>query len=284
MLLTSSQMDQLQATLANLSGLDAELADQCGPLIRGGRNDDAVARAFVVLEERLRSALGVHGGNGVDLSQRAFAPDKGQLAAGLHLPRGELEGMRDLFVGAFRAYRNRAAHTHAGYDSVRAVKIIHLVDLLLDTMSQVGDVPQHPVMHEIVSTLGPDSTRRLLHFLGELENIGVWRKPGKSKLPYRAMLLYRAPGSTGKAKPKYVTLFYIQVLQDRPVLAFSGWGLSCIVGLDVDRVRSELLKAGCTGYPTKDIPVILRLDEHADTRTFGAVRDVLRGVVERHGT
>lgn len=63
MLLTSSQMDQLQATLANLSGLDAELVDQCGPLIRGGRNDDAVARAFVVLEERLRSALGVHGGN-----------------------------------------------------------------------------------------------------------------------------------------------------------------------------------------------------------------------------
>ena len=70
MLITDKQVDELLSKLSDLSGLDPELVRGCSLLIRSERYDEAVSRAFVVLEERLRELLKVRGGSGVDLSQK----------------------------------------------------------------------------------------------------------------------------------------------------------------------------------------------------------------------
>lgn len=79
MLLTDPQIDELVTKLASLSGLDDQIVAQCSPLMRAGRHDAAVGAAFVVLEERLREALGVSGGTGRDLVSMAFNPETGRL-------------------------------------------------------------------------------------------------------------------------------------------------------------------------------------------------------------
>ncbi len=281
MLLNTTQIDELLLALANLSGLDDELVEGCGPLIRSGQNDDAVARAFVVLEERLRKALKVRGGTGVNLSQKAFAADTGQLVAGLGLPQGETEGIRDLFVGVFRAYRNRAAHTHVGYDTDEALRVIHVADLLLHVLGQIGKVPSHPVMREVAAALGPRAMKRFEQFLTELEELGVREGKGKSWIPYWAMLRYQREAD-GEVKPHRVTLFYVAVRGGDPMLAFNRKKMSRIAGLDLKTVEGELLDAACTLFPLAETPVRLVLSDHNDTAALNRIRDVLSYVVQEH--
>jgi hypothetical protein len=59
--MTNDQIDELVSALADLSGLDEELVERCGGLVRAQRYDEAVSRTFVVLEERMRGLMGMHG-------------------------------------------------------------------------------------------------------------------------------------------------------------------------------------------------------------------------------
>ncbi len=281
MLITNVQADELLSKLSDLSGLDQELIERCSLLIRSERYDEAVSRAFVVLEERLRELLAVSGGSGVDLSQKAFSPNKGQLVSRLYLPPAEAEGIRDLFVGAFRAYRNRAAHTVAGYTLVEARAIIHLVNLLLLTLQKVSDVSTQHIPPKITHVLGLSATKRLDSFLNSLPDIGLNKGKGKGSIPYWATFEYDYP-SWEKPRPYQVSVLYLGSSAGKPMLMFHSAGLSRVVGLDIGQLEAELLQAGCIRVVAKTTPIRLPLAEHNDQATFDRLYTILQGLMERH--
>ena len=283
MLITNTQVDELLSTLSDLSGLDHELLERCNVLIRSERYDEAVSRAFVVLEERLRDLLGVKGGSGVNLSQKAFTPENGQLADRLSLSPSEVGGIRDLFVGAFKAYRNRAAHTVAGYSLDEARGIINLVSLLLLVLEQARQAPDPAVLLEVSRRIGPGATVRLKGFLENVQGIGIGRGKGKTAIPYRAILEYRA-SSWDEPRTLPVTVFYVAVPGGDPVLSFRTGpdGLANVVGLDVDQLESDLLQAGCTRVAAKSTPIRLFLNQQNSQDTFDCIYGILHDLMEVH--
>jgi uncharacterized protein (TIGR02391 family) len=238
MLITNEQVDDLLTKLSDLSGLDPKLAEMCGSLIRSQQCDEAVSRAFVVLEERLRELLGVRGGAGVHLSEKAFAPKGGQLVDRLLLPPAEIEGIRDLFVGAFKAFRNRAAHTMAGYSLDEARAIIHLTNLLLLILEQARHIPVR-VPETIAQLLDPAATGRLRVFLEKLRDIGIERAEGVAWIPYKATLNYKQPAWDGH-RPHRATVFYLLVRSNEPEIAFNSTSLSRVDGLNVEQLALPL--------------------------------------------
>jgi len=281
MLITNAQVDELLEQLTNLSSLDPELIKRCGLLIRSERYDEAVSRAFVVLEERLRELLQIRGGSGVNLSEKAFSPDKGKLVDRLHLPRAEVAGIFNLFVGAFKAYRNRAAHTVAGYTLDEARGIIHLVNLLLLVLQKVRDASTQHIPPEIAQVLGPTATKRLRLFLESLQEIGINRGKGKDSTPYWATLEYNYP-SWEKPRPYQVSVLYLGAPAGKPMLMFHSVGLSRVVGLDIEQLETELSQVGCTRVAAKTTPMRLSLSKYNDQDTFDRLYEILRSLMEKH--
>jgi uncharacterized protein (TIGR02391 family) len=281
MLITNTQADELFSTLSRLSGLEEQLSATCGGLIRSQRYDEAVSRAFVVLEERLRDMLNISGGAGVNLSEKAFAPDKGDLIDRLMRPRSEVDGIRNLFVGAFKAYRNRAAHTMADYTLDEARAIIHLVNLLLLILEQVREAPAHSIRKDVAELLEPESRRRLRSFLGSLEDIGIRKGEGKSKTPYQATLEYHPP-SWEVSAAHTVTMFYLTASKGEPKLTFRSISLAHVVGLDIDSLEQTLLQLGATRVRAKTTPIRLNLNRYNDQETFDRLFGILRDLMDRH--
>jgi uncharacterized protein (TIGR02391 family) len=280
MLITNDQVDDLLTKLSDLSGLDPKLTEVCGPLIRSQQYDEAVSRAFVVLEERLRELLGVRGGAGVNLSEKAFAPKSGQLVDRLLLPAAEVEGMRDLFVGAFKAFRNRAAHTMAGYDLDEARAVIHLVNLLLLMLEKARHVPMRVPEH-IAQLLNPTAVERLRVFLERLEDIGISAAEGKEWIPYKALVKYQHP-TWDKPRTHQATLFYLMVRANKPMISFSTYTLARVVGLDMKQLETDLMQAGCLRDPAKATSIRLLLDQHNDQGTFDRLSRILQELMDKH--
>ena len=138
MILTDEEMKQVQLSLEEKSGLDKELLNRCGDLIRIGKFDEAVRNAFVLLEERLRKATGQEGMTGANLANLAFKAD-GQLAKQLASNLAEREGLRELYSGAFKLFRNPSAHSVVGYDNAEGKSIVALVNLLIKLLDKVED-------------------------------------------------------------------------------------------------------------------------------------------------
>lgn len=281
MLITNAQTDELLSTFSHLSGLDEQLAEMCTGLIRSQRYDEAVSRAFVVLEERLRETLGVPGGSGVPLSEKAFAPDSGDLVDRLMRPRSEVDGIRNLFVGAFKAYRNRAAHTMAGYGLDEARAIIHLVNLLLLILEQVREAPAHSIRRDVAELLEPEARARLRSFLASLEDIGIRKEEGQSKTPYQATLEYH-PSSWDVPAPHPVTVFYLTASKGEPKLTFRSISLAEVVGLDIGSLEQALLQLGAVRVSAKTTPIRLHLNRYNDQETFDRLYDILRDMLDQH--
>jgi uncharacterized protein (TIGR02391 family) len=161
MLMTNDQIDELVSVLEERSGLDTELIERSGVLVRAQRYDEAVSRAFVVLEERMRALMGMRGGTGRQLVSKLFSEKDAQYVERLNLPEEEWKGMRSIFDGAFAAYRNRAAHTVAGYSLEEARAVIHLVNLLLLNLRQIREAPAQHVPETMSQVLGPAVTDRV---------------------------------------------------------------------------------------------------------------------------
>jgi hypothetical protein len=217
----------------------------------------------------------------VHLSEKAFAPDSGDLVCRLNRPRGEVDGIRDLFVGAFKAYRNPAAHTVADYTLDEARATIHLVNLLLLILEQVRQAPSHPIRQDVADLLEPEARRRLRSFLGSLEDIGIRKGQGKAKTPYQATLKYH-PSSWEAAAPHKVTLFYLQASQEKPMLSFRTPSLGQVVGLDAESLEQDLLQLGCVRVRAKSTPIRLHIDRHNAQETFAQLYRLLRDLMEKH--
>jgi hypothetical protein len=279
-LITDEQVDELVSVLADMSGLDEQLVEQCGGLVRAHRYDEAVSRAFVVLEERMRRLLSMGGGTGRQAVSKLFSANDMRFVERLHLPEDEWKGIQAIFDGAFAAYRNRAAHTVAGYSLDEARAIVHLVNLLLLIVGQIQQAPKDNVPEAMAQVLGPAVTHRLNLFLDSLPKIGIARAEGKRSIPYKAPLLYH-PSWWDKPKKHRIAVFYLERTH-APVLSFSISALRCVPGLDAEALAGRLLQAGCSRAPSKDFPVQLLLSEQNDQSTFDRLYDILRDVVEKH--
>ena len=279
-MITSEQIDELLSTLADLSGLDEELVDRCEFLIRTERYDEAVGRAFVVLEERLRKLLGLSKGTGWQLVDKLFSAKDSSYSGRLGLPAAEVRGLRDIFAGSFAAFRNRAAHTVAGYTLDEARGIIHLVNLLLIVLEQIEQAPKQLVSDETAGTLGPAVTQRLNAFLSSLREIGILPDKGKASIPYKARLRY-SPPTWEEPKPHFVTVFYLTSGRS-PKLAFNTGSLVNVPNLDVEQLIGRLLQAGCSSTSAlKSIPLVL--EERNDEATFERIYGILKELMEKHG-
>ena len=279
MLITSDQVDELLSTLADLSGLDEELVDRCGFLFRTERYDEAVGRAFVVLEERLRKMMGVQKASGGQLVDKLFFAKDSSYRDRLRLPEAEVRGLRDIFAGSFAAFRNRAAHTVAGYSQDEARGIIQLVNLLLLVLEQIEQAPKQLVPEKTTATLGPAATQRLNAFLSSLREIGIRPEKGKASTPYRARLRYHPP-TWEEPKLHSVTVFYLTSGKS-PKLAFNTGSLEHVPGLDVKELTERLLQAGCSRTSAlKSVPLIL--EERNDQATLDRLYEILEDLLGRH--
>ncbi|MBN1811806.1 MAG: TIGR02391 family protein [Anaerolineae bacterium] len=281
MLITSDQVDELVSVMANLSGLDGELAARCGGLVREQRYDEAVGRAFVVLEERMRALMGMSGGSGRNLVSRLFSEKDMRYIERLNLPEEEWKGIRSIFDGAFAAYRNRTAHAVVDYSLDETRAIVHLVNLLLLIVRQIHQAPELHVPETMAQILGPAVTHRLNLFLDSLPTLGIARGKGKYWIPYKAKLVYH-PSNWEEPKKHRFAVFYLTTTQS-PVLGFNMGALACVPGLDVERLASQLVQAGCSRVPSKDFSIQLILPDRNDQATFDHLYDILRDLVQKHG-
>ena len=122
--------------------LDAELAREVVPRFVAGQLDSAVRDAFRRVEVRVREKSGLGDGpTAVPLMHDAFCVDPkkpGVLVRGRSRAAAELEGERDLFVGAMKRFRNPNTHGDLGLDDpVEAVELILFANLLLRLLKRV---------------------------------------------------------------------------------------------------------------------------------------------------
>ena len=106
MILTDEELQAIRQSLETYSHLDEELKRRCQHLLHLGANDEAVRTAFVLLEERLKDATGQDGMTGSKLADYAFNATNGPLSKHIGQTPVEREGLRELFAGAFKLFRN----------------------------------------------------------------------------------------------------------------------------------------------------------------------------------
>ena len=106
---------------------------------------NVVRDAFVFLEQALRGAGKVPAADSVTAVPLVNRLLSSGSADRIDLPGearsgGELEGIHQLFLGAFQVFRNPAAHRFIDYKADNADEIIRLVDLCLRIL-ETGEAP-----------------------------------------------------------------------------------------------------------------------------------------------
>jgi hypothetical protein len=118
--------------------VDEELRNDCAKFLEDrGTYIDAIRRASVVLEERLKKAVGTGGDKlqyGGALVRYALAEDTGKLV--ISDISNEQKGVFELFSGAFAFVRNPPAHKKMQYTELEAWQTISLIDYLLLLLRQ----------------------------------------------------------------------------------------------------------------------------------------------------
>lgn len=255
MLLTDDEINRLRHFLDEETGLDDELVRRCGHLIHLGAFDEAVRSAFVLLEDRLRQSVGEEGMSGVQLVNKAFSPKGGVLSTILGSNEAEREGMREIFSGAFKLFRNPTAHGVVGYEANEGRAIIGFVDLLLGILKRAEDIPPldilpenvEKILEEISEAIGPGVAGRLRVFLGKCVKSGL--KPTSSPrqwIPFRRYALIKFD-RWDKPKRHVIAVFYLTG-QGVPLQLQipTEYYYSKVVGFNIDRLFEELLELGFT--------------------------------------
>jgi uncharacterized protein (TIGR02391 family) len=255
MIPTDDDIKAIRQSIEAAAGMDDELKLRCGPLIYIGRFDEAVLNAFVLLEERLRKAIGEDGLTGVPLANKAFAAD-GPLSRRLEGTPEEREkrreGLRELYSGAFKLFRNPAAHGKVEYSSSEGKSIIGLVNLLLTILSRaIESLPPVPAnveaaLSEAEKLLGTGTASRLRTFVSECIRIGLkpQAKP-KQWIPFRRYALIQY-SHWPEPKPYFVTVFYLVQREEIGLLFPVNSYLANVKGLSLSPIRQDLLGLGFT--------------------------------------
>jgi len=265
MIPTDDDIKAIRQSIEAAAGMDDGLKLRCGPLIYIGAFDEAVRKAFVLLEERLRNVIGKDGLTGVELANNGFARD-GPLTRRLEGTPDERErlreGLRDLYSGAFKSFRNPAAHGEVKYSSSKGKSIIGLVNLLLTILNELPPIlptlPPPPLppnveaaLSEAEKLLGTGTASRLRAFVSECIKIGLKSQAtGKQWIPFRRYALIQY-SHWPKPKPHLVTVFYLvrgeEIGLRFPVNSY----LALVKGLSLSPISQDLQGLGFT--PTDQI-------------------------------
>jgi uncharacterized protein (TIGR02391 family) len=125
-------------------GLHPAIEAKARPQFLIGEYEQGVFTAMKAIEIRVRKLGGFPADTfGVDLMNEAFGP-KGPLRDPT-IPKGEQEGMRALFVGAYAVLRNPAGHRDVDYDDVsEASEAVHTASMLMRILDRL----QHRLKYE----------------------------------------------------------------------------------------------------------------------------------------
>jgi uncharacterized protein (TIGR02391 family) len=118
-------------------GLHALLERRCRRQFLLGEYEQAVFVAMKAVEVRVRDLAGLgEDATGVDLMNRAFGPN-GPLTD-RQAVKGEQEGLRMLFAGAYATLRNPSGHREINYDDVaEAAEAVTTASLLMRVLDRV---------------------------------------------------------------------------------------------------------------------------------------------------
>jgi uncharacterized protein (TIGR02391 family) len=189
-----------------------------------GKHEQGVFASMRAVEVRVRQLADL--GNdaiGVDLMNKAFGPN-GRLTD-LSTPKGEQEGTRMLFAGAYAVLRNPAGHRQVNYDDVsEAADAVQTASLLMRILDRVNARPGTGARRsppwtpdevlESIASAGPDVTTvgttvrdwaaahphvRVAGGTGISDrSFTMTADTGRSMSPLRAVLsLYATPYGTG---------------------------------------------------------------------------------------
>lgn len=287
MILTDDEMRKVRESIEAQAGWAEELVRRCGPLIHLGRFDEAVRSAFVLLEERLRKAVGEGGMTGTQLANYAFNPEKGPLAKHLAHTPAEREGLRELYSGAFKLFRNPTAHGVVGYSPAEGRAIIGLVDLMLKMLQRVEELPPpgslpdnvEDVLSQIEEAIGPGAAGRLRVFLGKCVQMGLTTTTATKWIPFRRYALYK-PDRWDEPKPHPIAVFYLVATGAEHSIWFpTGYYYADVAGFNLDRLVEELTELGFQ-LAGKDREPRADLRIHNDQIFFDALLAILTRVVE----
>ncbi|MCB0021525.1 MAG: TIGR02391 family protein [Caldilinea sp.] len=282
MFLTDDELATLRHDLETQAGLDAELYQRCQLLMHKGAYDEAVRSAFVLLEERLRAAIDVEGATGVQLANQAFGANS-QLAKLLAHNTNERDGLRELFAGAFRLFRNPTAHGAVNYDAADGKAIIALVNLLLRIVARASDVPAKVTFPENLETaliaaeseLGAGATSRLRVFLAKAVRGGL-QVDGKAQqwIAFRAYAL-RQEQEWPEPRRVKMALFYFYNVPTEYAIEFSvGGQYQSAVAFELVRLKERLQQIGFRPRgKNQDLRADLHL--HNDAAFFAALWQVV---------
>ncbi len=273
MLLTDYEIKALQQLLDGSAGMDEELLNRCADFLHSGKYDEAVRNAFILLEERLRVAVNKEGMTGSQLANFAFSPAAGPLAKLLGNNEAEREGLRELFSGAFKLFRNPTAHGVVGYDQVEGKSIIGLVNLLLKIVSKVGELPPpnsfpenlENALADIEQSIGAAATSRLRKFLGRCVNLGMKvAQSSKQWIPFRRYALLKYD-HWDKPRPHPLTIFYVFTQGKEKLLWFPiNLYYKNVIDLDIDDLQKDLKSAGLQVFGKRqDYTADLRIQNSA---------------------
>lgn len=281
MILTDTELYKLRHTLEEQTGLNEELLRRCGTLIHMGKFDEAVRSAFVLLEERLRKAVNVEGMTGTALANYAFNAENGPLAKHLGRTKQEREGLRELYAGAFKLFRNPTAHTLVDYSAAEGKSIISLINLLLILLDRapVEIFPEYveEALAIVTAELGQEISTRLRLFLEKSQKLGLRSKAAKNWIPFRSYAM-QSRSQWPKPKPYKLAVFYLVADKKNPALWFSiNQYYSRIVGLDTDPIARQLRLLGFapTGR-TRDYRLNLR--DKNDAAFFEALYELVANI------
>jgi uncharacterized protein (TIGR02391 family) len=129
----------VSAPFLRASRLHPLIESEARPLFLIGKPDQGVFASMRAVEIRVRRAAGLgEDVIGVDLMNRAFGPN-GSLTDPSAV-RGEQEGTRMLFAGAYAVFRNPAGHRQVDYtDLSEAAEAVQTASLLMRILDRVED-------------------------------------------------------------------------------------------------------------------------------------------------
>jgi len=129
--------ESFYATERLQQGLHPRIEAKARPQFLIGEYEQGVFAAMKAIEVRVRKLSGL--GReivGVDLMNKAFGPS-GHLTD-KSLVKGEREGIRSLFAGAYATFRNPAGHHDVEYeDVVEAAEVVQTASLLMRMLDRV---------------------------------------------------------------------------------------------------------------------------------------------------
>jgi uncharacterized protein (TIGR02391 family) len=294
MILTDNEMRQIKRTIEEQAGLDEELMRRCGHLVHMGAFDEAVRSAFILLEERLRKAVGEDRMTGTQLANHAFNATNGPLAKHLGRSQAEREGLRELYSGAFKLFRNPTAHGVVGYSDAEGKDIIGLVDLMLKMLRRAEELPPPDMfpatlegaLDKLEEVIGPGATSRLRLFLAKsVREVGLTPDASaKQWIPFRRYCLYKFR-HWEEPKPHPVAVFYLLATEKDYGLSFpTTLYFRNVVDFNLDQLMEELTELGFRLKGQKREPFI-DLKTRNDQAFFAALYDlVVRTADELEGT